>query len=157
MVARPALNRIFADLRLLKTALSPSPERSSEGTILTYAIAERLQEILPAGEFELKTNGKTINIKGIGPCRGSSYSTAPWLLYNMPTPVPDRLALIFRTQSQGVQRFISRARHAPWPAPGAEAHTRITAEAVAVWWGGPDEADAVIRWRPFLLDELASR
>lgn len=153
-MGRPLFSRLVANLRLVHSAFTPSEEREGQGRILTYAIADRVREILSADEFELRTNGITINIRGIGRCSGYSYSTAPSLLWNLASPASERLERIFEVQSHGLQKFIAKARHEPWPAKGAEAHFRVTQDEIAVWWGGPNEVDALVTLSPISRRDL---
>jgi hypothetical protein len=148
------LSRITHQLSLLRKVLSPASDEADRGRALTYAIADRIQEVLIPSEFNLKTDGKIISVKGVGSRRGYSYSTAPSLLWNLPYPRSRRLELIFDIQSRELQRFLTAARHTPWPARDAMPHIKITSDAVHVWWGGFTEADALVRLRPIYIDEL---
>jgi hypothetical protein len=153
-MGRPSFSRLVANLRLVHSAFTPSEERAGQGKVLTYAIAERISEILPSDEFELQAKDITINIRGIGRCSGYSYSTAPSLLWNLASPASERLEKIFEIQSRGLQEFITKARHEPWPAKGTDAHVRVTTDEVTVWWGGPREADALVTLSPISRREL---
>jgi hypothetical protein len=153
-MGRPSVSRLVANLRLVYSAFTPSEERAGQGRALTYAIAARISEILPSDEFELQANDMTITIKGIGRCTGYSYSTAPFLLWNLASPASERLEHIFEIQSRGLQEFITKARHEPWPAKGAEAHVRVTTDEVAVWWGGPSEVDSLVTLSPISRRDL---
>ena len=150
----PLFSRLVANLRLVRCTFMPSEERAGQGGMLTGAIAAGIREILPSDEFELRATDMTINIRGIGRCSGYSYSTAPFLLWNLPSPASERLERIFDIQSRGLQEFITNARHEPWPARGAEAHVRVTPDEVAVWWGGPREVDALVSLSPISRRDL---
>jgi hypothetical protein len=139
--------------RLLRN-VTPSPEQVKIGTTLTYVITERLRDILPSNEFDLDTDGSTIRITGVGLCRGNSYSTIPWLLLGLPGSDSERLERILKIYGRDVQKFLTKARHEPWPANGAESHVRVTLDTVDVWWGGSDESDAVVRLRTISRREL---
>jgi hypothetical protein len=149
-----SFSRLVANLRLVRSAFTPSEQRTDQGGVLTCAIAAGIREILPSDEFELQATDMTISIKGIGRCSGYSYSTAPFLLWNLALPASARLEQIFEIQSRGLQEFITKARHEPWPAKGAKAHVRVTPEEVVVWWGGPREADAHVTLRPISREKL---
>lgn len=144
----------IANIRLLREAVSPSPERAATGSRLTYAIADRLREILPTGDFDLSTDGRIIRIRGLGVCRGNSCSLAPGLLWNLPKPTGERLELIFETYGRDIQRFLTKSLRCPWPEEGAGLHIDISSEIIEVWWGGPDKIDAAVRLRPIERREL---
>jgi hypothetical protein len=124
------------------------------GALLTHAIAERFREILPDGEFDLESDNEIIHITGIGPCRGNSYNTAPWLLWNIPGTPLVRLERIFETYGLDIQRFLTKSRRSPWPIEGAEPHINIGPETIDVWWGGSDKTEAAVRLRPLDRKEL---
>lgn len=153
-MGRSSFSQLVANLRLVRSAFTPSEERASQGRTLTDAIAAGIGEILPSDEFELHAKDMTISIRGIGRCSGYSYSTAPFLLWNLALPASARLEHIFEVQSRGLQQFITKARHEPWPAKGAEAHVRVTPDEVAVWWGGPSEVDALVTLSPISRRDL---
>lgn len=131
--------------------MSPNVET---GRRLVYMFAERVREILPTSEFQVKTNGRTIKVTGVGGNRGNMYSTAPILLWLLPRSTRRRLELIAETQGRALQRFLSNRQNQVWPAPGADLHVQVDAEFVKVWWGGTDEDSAVTHLRPLSLMEL---
>lgn len=146
--------RIVASWRTMGDVFARTAESGDGGTALTHAIAERLREILPEDEFNLESDDRVIHITGIGPCRGNSYNTMPWLLWNLPGPPLARLERIFETYSRDVQRFLTKSRKRPWPVEGAEPHIDICLETVDVWWGGSNKAEAAVRLRQFNRKEL---
>lgn len=145
--------RLQQDL-LLRKLKSPSPERVSEAKRLTELIAERIGEVLPPEEFRLKLSQPIVSIDGIGDRYGSGYSTAPALFWYLPLSATRRLKMIFESQTRDLQRFLSNVRGVPWPERGARPHVEITPDSICAWWGGPTEADAVVRLRPIFRGEL---
>lgn len=149
-----AVEQIIANWRTLRGVLERSAEDTDAGITLTRAIAERLREILPDGEFSLESDDRVIHIIGIGPCRGNSYNIMPWLLWNGPEPALVRLEQIFETYGRDIQRFLTNSRKRPWPVEGAAPHIDIGTETIDVWWGGLKKVEAVVRLRPFDRKEL---
>jgi hypothetical protein len=139
---------------LLRQLKSPSTARVSEAERLTALLAERLAEVLPPREFRLKLTQPIISIDGIGKRYGNGYSTAPAVCWYLPLPVSRRLRMIFESQTRDIQRFLSNVSGAQWPTPGAKPHVDVTPTTICAWWGGPTEADAVVRLRPIARDEL---
>jgi hypothetical protein len=149
-----AAKHIIANLRVLRGVLVRSTEDTDACVALTRAIAERLREILPDGEFSLESDDRAIHIVGIGPCRGNSYNTMPWLLWSGSESALVRLERIFETYSRDIQRFLTNSRKRPWPVEGAAPHIDIGPETIDVWWGGFKKMEAAVRLRPFDRKEL---
>lgn len=121
---------------------------------LVVAMAERIEEILPKGEFEVTTDGKVVNIIGIGEFRGKSNLLMPAFILRAPLSTLERLELTFKSLGERLQGFLTKAHGEPWPAVGAEPHISITDEMIMLWWGGRDEADAVVRLRPIARQDI---
>lgn len=121
---------------LLWQLKSPPPERVSEAEQLTAVIADRLADVLPEQEFQLKLAHPIIRVDGIGTRYGNGYSTAPALLWYLPLPASRRLELIFERQTGDLQRFLSNVRGTPWPSRGAQPHVDVTPSVIYAWWGG---------------------
>lgn len=132
------LKWVVDNWRMLRSVTSPLPEQAKIAEALTHVMAERVQEILPSDEFDLKTDGNTIRIAGVGLCRGNSYNTMPRLLMSLPGTDSERLERILQIYSREIQEFVTKARRKPWPEEGSKPHVRVTLEAVDVWWGNPD-------------------
>jgi hypothetical protein len=143
------------DHPLVKYVTAPQPpERVREAERLTAAFAERIAEVLPPGEFELKVTGFAISVIGIGVWYGNSYGFALHLTWYLPHPASRRLEMVFEGQMDGLQEFLSNMRRAPWPSKGALPHVRVIPSTVYAWWGGPTCADAVVSLRPLDRAEL---
>jgi hypothetical protein len=153
LFVRDAKGRVKRDF-LLQQLKSPPPERVSEAERLTALIAERIAEVLPPQEFRLKLAQPIISIDGVGDRYGNGYSTAPAVCWYLPLPVSQRLKMIFESQTRDLQRFLSNVSGTPWPKQGARSHVAITPDTICAWWGGPTEADAVVRLRPITRNEL---
>jgi len=121
---------------------------------LTDSLAERIREILPAGEFEVEARSGIVNIHGIGRYRGCSSASMPLVLLELPGDVTEKLISIFMGEGEVVQEFLTDVRGEPWPTLGAEPHVCVTYDTVQLWWGGPTEGEAVVKLRPISRKEL---
>jgi hypothetical protein len=121
---------------------------------LTSLLAERIREILPAGEFEVEARTGILNIRGIGRYAGASTMSTPPLLLALPDEMPEKLEKLFMIEGENIQEFLSRVLGQPWPQPGANLHVYVDQSTVRLWWGGPSENGALVKFRPLSRKEL---
>jgi hypothetical protein len=144
--------KTFRNTALALTSVMSSYPHAAEA--LTNSLAERIREILPAGEFEVEACSGIVNIQGIGQYRGSSMASMSVLLLGMPGDISDKLDMIFMSQGEEIQEFLTDLLGEPWPARGAKPHVRVTQDTVQLWWGGPTKDQAVVKLRPILRRDL---
>ena len=124
----------------------PAPEAAR----LAAAVAERLTEVLDASEFTLSANDEVLTIRGDG---GSLVAMIGFPL-RLPLPPDERLGLAFRMWARDIAEFVTEIRGKPWPAPRAERHVSVDADAVQVFWQVPGHEEPVLALRPFSRAEL---
>src|SRR5580704_3529004 len=122
--------------------------RDDEASRLAVAISERLREVVPSAEFDVRIEGRTVGVVGVGKWRGNTWRTRPVAIWLLPLSATRRLRMIFESQGKELQEFLSRVRGQPWPSVDAESHVLVTDQAIHIWWGGADESDAVVRSQP---------
>ncbi len=121
---------------------------------LTNSLAERIREILPPGEFDVKACSGIVNIQGVGQYRGSSSASMPMVLLAQPGDLAETLKEIFISEGETVQDFLTAVRGESWPARGAKPYVCVTQDTIQLWWGGPTEDEAVVKLRPVSRKEL---
>ena len=121
---------------------------------LIEMMATRTQEMLSPDEFSVSSDGKTIVVRGVGGFLGKTNFLMPMFIWRAPLPLTQRLDMLCRSHGKRLQEFLSGARGEAWPAEGADLHISITGEAISMWWGGPNEDEAVLRMRPILREEI---
>lgn len=124
-------------------AAKPIPGESA----FIETLAARTKEVIADPEFELTTDGRTITFGGTGRFRGSTKVMMPCFLLRAPGPLDERLEAVLNSHGRRLQEYLSAAYGKAWPREGAEAHVCVTPSAVSLWWGGPDEASAIVRLR----------
>lgn len=140
--------------RLAVAAVSPSNHDVEIGDKLTSMLAERIRELLPADDFSVTSTGLTIKVVGQGKCVGFTYSTAPSIVWHLPSTVDGRLERVCNVQARDLQRFISNVKGKEWPAAGAMPHVHVDSENVKVWCGGESEDSVPAKLRPINRIEL---
>jgi hypothetical protein len=135
----------------LASVMSREPQAAET---LTNLLAERIREILPAGEFEVESHAGVLNICGIGCHAGTSVASSPPLLLALPDDIPEKLKKLFMNEGENVQEFLTDVLGEPWPARGAKPHVHVTQDTVQLWWGGPAENEAIVKLRSISREEL---
>jgi hypothetical protein len=124
--------------------------------VLIIAIARRVEKMLPEDEFEVSTDGKVVRISGVGEFQGKTNILMPFFIWRAPLPEVQRLEMIFGSIGRRLQSFLTKVRGKPWPSIGAETHYTVDDELISLWWGGPTEAEAVVRFRPIFRKDLSA-
>ena len=119
-------------------------------------LEERTRSILPKN-FQVQRSEASLRISGIDASFGRSVVWTPTFVLRSQLPVEERLNILFQSYAERVQQFMTSAQESPWPARGACGHAEVGELAVSVWWGGPSEAEALIRLEPIARGELGIR
>src|SRR4029077_9081273 len=121
---------------------------------LVGALCERLAEVLPRSQFEVMVeHGHAVRIRGLGERHGDTVWLTPMAVWRSRLAVEDRMQIFLEAASRRVQMFVSRCDR-PWPTMTAKPRVSIDEDRILVWWGGPNEADAVVALRPIPRKEI---
>jgi hypothetical protein len=153
LMMSPPRREVFRNTALVFAAALSADQRSAEA--LTNLLAGRLEEILPADDFEVEARLGVLNIRGVGRFQGSSTVSTPALVLAISEGSwEERLGAVFMTEGENLQDFLTHVYGEPWPARDATPHVCVTAEDIRLWWGGPTEDDASMKLRPISRQEL---
>jgi hypothetical protein len=103
---------------------------------LTDAIATRFRETLPPDRYEISTSGLAVTIQR----RDVPQFTVgtPAVMLGTPCSSEEKLRRALQTAADMVRKYVS---------PDEISRVQVTADVATVWWGGPSERDATVRWR----------
>ena len=129
---------------LQHVSAGPAPNEQQ----LIEAMSERVAEIVDPADCEVTTDGKTIKLVGVNRLLGNMTTIMPFFILRAPLPADQRLKMAVEAVAKSTQRFLTSCGGPAWPAPDTGPHVTVSSEQINVWWGGPSEADATVRFRP---------
>ena len=130
-----------------------SAERSYEGVsaAIATALAAQLREILPADGYRVDVTGPVLDIKwGVA----SSWTGILGIQLLEPGTADEKLTRVFQLAAEGFRKVITAAHREECPSGQFEPRVDIAADAIHLWWGSADAADAIVRFRPIPRSEL---
>ncbi|PWU20815.1 MAG: hypothetical protein C5B48_12040 [Candidatus Rokuibacteriota bacterium] len=141
--------RVVRSVRMLHRLVTAEPSPNEQAVV--EAMADRVTEVVD-DDGSVSTDGKVIHITGRNRLYGNSVTFAPFTILRA---LPGEEGVLAACESLGttLRRFLGDCGE-PWPSADAAPHVLLTDETINVWWGGPTEADASARLRPFSRQEL---
>jgi hypothetical protein len=112
---------------------------------IAESLGERLREVLPSEGYHVEAKGPILDVKWGR--ANSSMGIVGLYLVERGTP-EEKLTRVFEEAGESFQNVIASAHRDRWPGCGFEPHTRVTHEAIDLWWGAPAIDDAPVRLRP---------
>jgi hypothetical protein len=128
--------------------------RSPEVDRLAWCLTGRLSEILPPGEFEVTLAPGGFTVIAVGGQRGSTFTSSIGPLWKEALPVEQRIELYLEGMATRLQRFVTHAHGAAWPASGMSPHVTVDRHAICLRWNDARHPAKTLSVRPIAWQEL---
>lgn len=146
-----SFRRIIAAFRENARNVAAGPVEGEHAVL--EILEERTRSILPRN-FQVQRSEVSLRIFGVDASSGRSCVWTPTFVLRSKLPVEERLNIVFQSYAECVQRFMTNAQQSPWSARDACGHAEVGEVTISVWWGGPSEAEALMRLEPIARGEL---